>query len=104
MAKINVSGTIDKFFPSGKGFSVLEKNINQATGKEYKSWFNVFTTETDGLEVGDHVWVEGFASAGAYMGKDAQGNPEPRGSIGVNQPKVTKPTEFAKATKEEDIF
>jgi hypothetical protein len=104
MAKIVIKGTIDKVFPSRKGFSVLETTTNQKTGVEYKSWFNVFTLELDGLAIGDSVTVDGFASAGAYMGKDRSGEPEPKASISVSLPTVLKHQMAVAPTVDPDLF
>mgnify|MGYP003625125192 CR=1 FL=1 len=104
MAKINISGTIDKVFPSGVGFSVVETQTNKTTGVEYKNWFNIFTKEIDGHNVGDSVSVEGLATAGAFMGKDKDGQPAPKGSISVNLVTVTKQAASVAPPVEDDIF
>jgi hypothetical protein len=104
MAKINITGTIDKVFPSGVGFSVLETQTNKTTGAEYKHWFNIFTKEIDGYKVGDSVSVEGLATAGAFMGKDKEGEPAPKGSISVNLPTITKQAPSVKPPVEDDVF
>ena len=90
MAKITVTGTIDKVFSSGSGFSVLEKSTNAKTGVEYRAWFNVFTDQMGAHSVGDAVSVDGFATAGAFIGTDKEGNPKAKGSIAINQPNITK--------------
>jgi len=90
MAKITVTGTIDKVFQSGVGFSVVETSKNAKTGIEYKAWFNVFTDQMGAHGVGDAVVVDGFATAGAFIGTDQEGNPKARGSIAINQPNISK--------------
>tara|TARA_R110000796_G_scaffold1816_1_gene7423 strand:+ start:958 stop:1272 length:315 start_codon:yes stop_codon:yes gene_type:complete len=104
MAKITINGTIDKLFPSGVGFSVLETQTNKATGVQYKNWFNIFTKDIDGHNVGDSVSVEGLATAGAFMGKDKDGQPAPKGSISVNLPTITKQAASVAPPREDDVF
>lgn len=84
MAKIEIKGTVEKFFPSGKGFSVLEVRKDQ-NGKEWKSWFNVWTDSTE-FELGSIVYVSGQPSASAYVGQDGT----PKASIGINFPKIER--------------
>lgn len=84
MAKIEIKGTIEKFFPSGKGFSVLEVRKDQQ-GKEWKSWFNVWTDDTS-HPVGTIVYISGIPAASAYVGQDGT----PKASIGINFPKIEK--------------
>lgn len=84
MAKIEIRGTIEKFFPSGKGFSVLEVRKDQ-NGKEWKNWFNVWTDSTE-FEVGSIVYVSGIPAASAYVGSDGT----PKASIGINFPKIER--------------
>jgi hypothetical protein len=104
MATINISGTIHKVFPSGVGFSVVETQTNKTTGAEYKHWFNIFTKEINGHNVGDLVSVQGEATAGAFMGTNKDGQPEPKGSISVNLVTITKQSGSAAPPAEEDIF
>jgi hypothetical protein len=104
MAKINITGTIHKVFPSGVGFSVMETQTNKTTGAEYKHFFNIFTKEVDGHHVGDSVSVEGLATAGAFMGTNKDGQPEPKGSISVNLVTVTKQAASVAPPVEDDIF
>jgi hypothetical protein len=104
MARITIKGTIDKVFASRVGFSVMESSTNKTTGMEYKTWFNVFTTEIDGNNIGDSVTVEGFASAGAFMGKDKNGDPQPKGSISVNQCTITKQHLALVPPVDDDLF
>jgi len=105
MARISVSGTIDKVFPTGSGFSMVETTVSKKNGQTYKAWFNVFTTELAGHNVGNSVTVDGLASAGAFMGTDKEGNPAPKGSISINFATiVTKTTESAPPVQNDDIF
>jgi hypothetical protein len=104
MASINISGTIHKVFPSGVGFSVVETQTNKTTGAEYKHWFNIFTKELDGHNVGDSVSVVGEATSGAYMGTNKEGQPEPKGSIAVNFATITTQAPSVKPPVEDDVF
>jgi hypothetical protein len=104
MATINISGTIHKVFPSGVGFSVVETQTNKTTGAEYKHWFNIFTKEIDGHNVGDSVAVQGEATSGAYMGTNKDGQPEPKGSISVNFVTIAKQAASVAPPVEDDIF
>lgn len=104
MATINVSGTIHKLFPSGVGFSVVEKQTNKKTGAEYKHFFNIFTKELDGHNVGDLVSVQGDATPSAFMGTSKDGQPEPKGSISVNLVTITKQAGSVAPLVDDDIF
>jgi hypothetical protein len=104
MATINVSGLINKVFASGVGFSVVEKQTNKKTGAEYKHFFNIFTKELDGHQVGDSVSVQGDATPSAFMGTNKDGQPEPKGSISVNQVTITKQLGLAAPLVDDDIF
>ena len=104
MAKITIKGTIDKLFPSGVGFSVVETSTNQKTGVEYKNWFNIFTQDINGHHVGDSVLVEGLATAGAFMGKDKNGEPAPKGSISVNLATISKQHLSVVPPVDDDLF
>jgi hypothetical protein len=104
MASINISGIIHKVFPSGVGFSVMETQTNKTTGAEYKHFFNIFTKEIDGHHVGDSVSVQGEATAGAFMGTNKDGQPEPKGSISVNLPTITKRLASVAPPVEDDVF
>jgi hypothetical protein len=104
MATINISGTIHKVFPSGVGFSVVETQTNKKTGAEYRHFFNIFTKEIDGHNVGDSVSVQGEATAGAFMGTNKDGQPEPKGSISVNLATIAKQAGLLAPPIEDDIF
>lgn len=83
MAKIEIAGTIEKYFPSGKGFTVLEVRKDQ-NGKEWKNWFNVWTDSTE-FAVGSVVYVSGIPAASAYTAQDGT----LKASIGINFPKIS---------------
>ena len=84
MAVIKVEGIIEKFFPSGSGFIVVEKR--SADGREFTDKFTVWSKANDGLAVGDKVTVVGRPTPSAFTGDDGV----VRASQGVNEPKVTK--------------
>ena len=86
------------------GFSVVETSTDQKTGIDYKSWFNIFTKEIDGHHVGDLVTVDGFAKAGAFMGKNKNGEPEPKGSISVNPITISKQHLSVVPPVDDDLF
>lgn len=84
MAAIKVEGTIEKFFPSGSGFIVVEKRKDG--DREFTDRFTVWSKQNDGLALGDKVAVTGRPSASGFTGDDGK----VRGSIGINEPKITK--------------
>ena len=84
MAVIKVQGTIEKFYPSGKGFVVAE--IREYKDKTFNDKFSIWTEKFDGLSIGDKVTVTGRPAASGFAGDDGK----IRATIGLNEPTITK--------------
>lgn len=84
MEKIEIKGTIEKFYPSGKGFTVVVA-AKSKDGRDWSKKYSVWTDNTD-FAVGDLVYVSGLPSPSAYLAQDGT----PKASIGINFPKIEK--------------
>lgn len=81
MAKITVTGTVNKVYESGKGFTLVETTTSN--GREFKQTFNVWTDAKHAA--GTTLTVVGTASASGWLSQDGSA----KGTISINFPTIT---------------